>query len=490
MKKISFARNQVLLLGFILLFLGWELAIPSKVYAQTETLTEPTQITVVGMRGTVVTRNLFLRTATPITKLDLIPLDLNRGDGGSVFPAQAIALENISRDETKPNAIAARLKFNLQQTSSGEFTGKLRLSYENGEEAIPVTIKVKDPWFLPLLILVLGTILGVSVSMYRSQGRPRDEILVRVSQLRAQMQEDAEFAEFKSFKSRLDSFLVDVRMALQGERWEDAQNTLAQAELVSNKWIKGREDWSAQLDYYKKIEQRLDGLDENLPFVQGVARGLEDAMRDAPDLESPVKLRDRLQEIAEQVNVYLPLQTQLKELLDLSTQLSEESAQSWQPKIQSLQKQIVNLKPADLAQSAALEAELETAIAEIAEQIARQTDSLSFGINDMEDPRKGSQFRSAVVNLLAPAPSTRTLSWEEQASGANKRLQIFTVTSYVIAIAFLAGAGFSQLYIDKPTFGDNPWKDYFALLAWGFGAEATRDAVTKVVQGWGLPGLK
>jgi hypothetical protein len=62
--------------------------------------------------------------------------------------------------------------------------------------------------------------------------------------------------------------------------------------------------------------------------------------------------------------------------------------------------------------------------------------------------------------------------------------------SYVIAVVFLAGAGFRQLYVDQPTFGANPWKDYFALLAWGFGAEATRDAVTKVVQGWGLPGFK
>jgi hypothetical protein len=27
-------------------------------------------------------------------------------------------------------------------------------------------------------------------------------------------------------------------------------------------------------------------------------------------------------------------------------------------------------------------------------------------------------------------------------------------------------------------------------MAWGFGAEATRDAITKVVQSWNLPGLK
>jgi hypothetical protein len=103
---------------------------------------------------------------------------------------------------------------------------------------------------------------------------------------------------------------------------------------------------------------------------------------------------------------------------------------------------------------------------------------------------KGVEFRDKMISLLGPPPSTRLLSWEEQASGANLRLKVFTVSSYIIAIVFLAGAGFSQLYLDKPTFGDNPWKDYFALMAWGFGAEATRDAVTKVAQGGGLPGLK
>ena len=68
--------------------------------------------------------------------------------------------------------------------------------------------------------------------------------------------------------------------------------------------------------------------------------------------------------------------------------------------------------------------------------------------------------------------------------------QAFKLVSYGIAVVFLVGVGFNQLYNDKPTFGADPWKDYFALLAWGFGAEATRDAVTKVIQSWEIPGFK
>lgn len=38
--------------------------------------------------------------------------------------------------------------------------------------------------------------------------------------------------------------------------------------------------------------------------------------------------------------------------------------------------------------------------------------------------------------------------------------------------------------------GANAWGDYFALLVWGFGAEATRAAVTGMVRNWGLPGIE
>ena len=39
------------------------------------------------------------------------------------------------------------------------------------------------------------------------------------------------------------------------------------------------------------------------------------------------------------------------------------------------------------------------------------------------------------------------------------------------------------------TFGERPFGDYFSLLAWGFGAEASREAIANAVAGWGLSGL-
>jgi|SRR6476469_2751319 len=496
MEIVSALKVSMKLVTIGLLVGIFELFAVTSVNAQPKVAAEPAQITVSGMRGTVATRNIALQTTTPIDRLQLIPLDLNRGDGDSVFPAQAISVGKPAVTPTNQNLMTTLVTFDLKQVpKSGEFSGKLWLSYPDGEQTIPVTVKVKDHWLLPLVILLIGTGLGVCVSIYRAQGRPRDEILVRVSQLRSQIQDDADLSIFKAFQVRMNAQLIDVKIALQGEHWEEAQNALKQAELVGSKWLKGRVDWLAQLAYCDEIKQRLQDMNPSIPFIQAVHRSLEDALRDAPDLERPAELRERLQKIAEQVNFYIPLQAKIEQLIKLSNKLSGEQAESWQPKLQSLKQRMENLQPADLTKDAKFGTEVEEAIAEITQLLSQQKEmvdstEVDFGVNVTRAIAKGSLIQDLKLRLLGPAPSTRSLSWEEQASGANVRLKVFTVSSYVIAIVFLAGTGFSQLYIDKPTFGDNPWKDYFALMAWGFGAEATRDAVTKVVQGWGLPGLK
>jgi hypothetical protein len=111
-------------------------------------------------------------------------------------------------------------------------------------------------------------------------------------------------------------------------------------------------------------------------------------------------------------------------------------------------------------------------------------------LHDQSSPRSGISKNLLGSGGISSPPQTRSTNSTPETTKAGVRLKLFTGTSYAIAVIFLAGAGFSQLYIDNPTFGANPWKDYFALMAWGFGAEATRDAITKVVQSWNLPGLK
>ena len=72
---------------------------------------------------------------------------------------------------------------------------------------------------------------------------------------------------------------------------------------------------------------------------------------------------------------------------------------------------------------------------------------------------------------------------------ANFNLKVFAWVSYAIALILLVGAGFNEMYLKEETFGERPFGDYFALLAWGFGAEASREEIAKAVEGRGLSGL-
>ena len=302
---------------------------------------------------------------------------------------------------------------------------------------------------------------------------------MRVGQLRAQMRGDADLAE--PFLARTEAHLMDVEAALQTEKWPDAQQAIEQAEAVWVRWRKGRADWLAQLVYHAELAQRLENLNPDAPYVQAMRRGLEDMLRDTPDVEGPDKLREWLDGLAQQVNRYVRLQARLDELNALRNRLPTDHAEQQRLKVQELQHRLDDLEPDDGAAYQTLQGEVEAAVTELDELVA-QCGEPELAVKGVRD------LGTTMLRLLAPAPSARPLATEEQATGARARLRLFTWASYGIAVALLAGAGFGELYVANATFGANAWGDYFALLAWGFGAEAARASIMEMVRGWGLLG--
>ncbi len=452
---------------------------PTVANAQVETTLQPNQITITGNRlEKQPPRQIFVQTNNPIQDLRVLILDLNRRDGTTVFPASGIVANKQNFQTIKPNQMLIPLEFNLSQApSSGEYNGTMRLSYTGGELTLPITLQVKDFWLLPVLVLFLGTGLGILVSVYRAQGRPRDEILVRVGQLQTQIQEDIEFGKIAGFKQYIEGCLIEIKMDLQTEKWEQAIATLEQAENIWKRWVKGRSDWLQQFDYCQQIRQQLEDKNPNDLEVKAILRNLEATINDAPELETPEQFRERLEKIYQQMN-QLVLETQKQDLKALIAKIPLEKQNSVLSQFQKLEEKIGSEPPANFTQFKRLTAELN----DLKEQVEQ--------LDDQSSPRSGISKNPLGMGGISSPPPTHSTNSTPEITKAGVRLKLFTGTSYAIAVIFLAGAGFSQLYIDNPTFGANPWKDYFALMAWGFGAEATRDAITKVVQSWNLPGLK
>jgi hypothetical protein len=451
----------------------------------------PSALVIHGSRGENQNRTLVLESEVPVTNLEITPLDLTREDNAAVIPSDLIQpripqINGLTRIPAN-GSIRVPILFDLSRVaSSGEFRGNLRIQYPQGQLTVPLTIYVKDGWVLPLICLLFGTIFGTWVSNYQSRGKPRDEISVGLSQLRAKMRTDLGLAKAKSFQQRIEADLVDVEVAFEAERWDAARQALERAEEVWVRWRRERYDWLHQFDYVSELEQELERLmGHESPYVEQVHRSLQTTILNAPE-GNPEAMRDRLDNYRLQINRYLEFQTGLQRLEQVSPQVVPQHQATWKAQIQYFQSQLDNLDPKEVEDYEKLYDELKTWIDKVQSHLLKKP--ITAGLR----PSKPAS------TVLPPVPSTRTapsaaqmgnepLSFE-WVQDPKMRLKLFSWVSGAIATLLLAGTGFNQLYISNPTFGANPWTDYFTLLAWGFGAEATRESITKVVRDLDLAG--
>ena len=469
---------------------GLLLLAPIEVKAQENTQLQvyPKQLTIAGTRGQKIERTVTITANRAIAPQDLqISFrDLYRTDELEIFPIRA------QRADTQAAQVSEfeyqlPLEFDLQQSSSlGEFSGEIVLRYqqegENRSEEIllPITTKIKSHWFLPLLSIAIGTGIGTGLSWYRAKGRPRDEILVRVGRLRVWMQKDPQFEKSGGFKTQIDYHLNNVRSAVQEERWEDAESALTSAKTIWQKWNKGKTLLLPQLEYARELEQKVADINPHQPFKQQIRHKIVEQVEQSPDLDTIDQLRVNLSEIASQINIYHQLQNQMEQVDSLWRELARvvpDDAEKWQPKIANWKQQFANLTPDD--DTSNLVTELKDAAREINEAIPRGRGvAAEKHLEDLTDKL-----------IVGDAPIGMTFDFQKGVQKANRNLNAFVYLSYAIALLLLVGAGFSELYDKNNTFGEQPFRDYFSLLAWGFGAEASRDAIAKAIEGWGLAGL-
>ena len=476
---------SVAIAGLLLLLLA-----PIEVKAQENIQLQvyPKKLTIAGTRGQKIERTVTITANRAIAPQDLqISFrDLYRTDELEIFPIRA------QRADTQAAQVSEfeyqlPLEFDLQQSSSlGEFSGEIVLRYqqegENRPEEIllPITTKIKTHWFLPLLSIAIGTGIGTGLSWYRAKGRPRDEILVRVGRLRVWMQKDPQFEKSGGFKTQIDYHLNNVRSAVQEERWEDAESALTSAKTIWQKWNKGKTLLLPQLEYARELEQKVADINPHQPFKQQIRHKIVEQVEQAPDLDTIDQLRVNLSEIASQINIYHQLQNQMEQVDSLWNELVQvvpDDGKKWKSQIENWKQQFSNLTADDELSN------LTTELKDAAEQL------------DEAIPRGRGTFFAKKLQVLTDQsivdepPRSRSFDFQKSFQKANLKLKAFAWSSYTIALLLLIGAGFSELYVENETFGERPFRDYFALLAWGFGAEASRDAISKAIEGWGLAGL-
>lgn len=475
----------------------------SPAQAQATVVVTPSSLTIAGTKGSVETRTLVLRAKEPVNSLRVTAFDLLNPNGTMVFPATSITANTVKPSTNKSTAndlvsiaasdlVSIPITFDFQSVPSGEFTGEMLLSYQGNEQVVPVIVRVKDPPLIPLLTLLFGVGLSMAVSAYSIGGRQRDEISSTVQQLRLQAGPDSKVSG--SFWNRANMHLVMAESARDAKQWEEAERLIGEARTVWGKWLAHRNDWLVQLEQHEQLKARLSGDALNKPgsrYIKSVKLSVDAVLQKLPDFITPSELKQDLDKLDQQIDDYLKLIDELAELKNLCSSLEDAEQQQCKSRADTLEKELNTLSPSDQADKLEeLRTKIQEAIWEAQPLEAKSPQVFLDQSKGLHDKNESEVLEQIAVEILAEAGKKReSRHWWSRAIeplqlGADGRLGLFYVASYLIVLTVLAGGGFRDLYVNRSTFGADRWSDYLGLLAWGFGAEATRSAVTKVVRNW------
>lgn len=448
--------------------------------ARAELVVTPKVFTIQAVKGDLVNRTITLQPTADVTQLKAVALDAYAS--GAVIAADAIDLGPMP-DQIPANALAQLpIQVDLSQAQSGEFTGEIRFTYATGSHSVPLTLRVKDSWQLPLATLVIGIAIGMAVSTYSAKGKLSDEVQIKLDNLRKQIEPDRDAA--KVFWGRADMHLTMAQQAKTAKDLTEAQAALASARRIWHRWLRYRPHWTIQFEYYETLCDRIKTQQTHFPtflWLQAISRKLAITMQMAPDIDSPNQFQQQLDTLAQQFNQALELQNQLEQLQDRLTTLEPDQALEWKNKINRLQQQLHTLQLSDQAKLTTLE----TSINDVEEKLKAAG---AKSVSTLQATGLGSQTASEIelvpVSLSVSTASSSPSEWSKTVSNLWKtalgRLRLFYASSYLISFLLLAGGGFNELYLSKSTFGEKGLGDYFALLVLGFGAEATRNVLTQV----------
>ena len=287
--------------------------------------------------------------------------------------------------------------------------------------------------------------------------------------------------------------LVDVESAIEDKDWEAAKAEALEARTLWNRWRKGREDWIAQLqDGEKLIAENFDNLAKTITstvYMQGVKDRIDSVYRKlrTGQYETPQTLKDDFSDVRRLLSQYQEGESLVEYLKKMRSEANLPKAREdyWLQQFEFLETRLQNLNP-DETSFQAWKSTVDKAKVALEEEIANNTKEQDTSATRGMAGRSPGEVLNQ-VQPLTPGPSISSVFHSKEVAQADRNLKWFNWVSRVVAIALLAWLGMTELYGSNATFGANPMRDYFAVMAWGFGAELTRESVLRATQDLGLP---
>ena len=490
----------------------------------------PSQVVVAGTIGDVAQRTVVLRLPSTATNLRYMAQDLTNAAGSTVLPASAVSVQLPSSpaDSAAPTdtitvLIPLTVTIDLAQAPAGSFTGQALVLYMNPagaglpaqqvEAPLALNVSAKHPWPLPAFVLFGGVLLGMALTYYRDYMRPRDQLLARLGEVQRRLEADPELAASdtaaaagtpaarggrgRDFRAAVEAAVNAALAALRDGDSEQAKTFAHQGEQLLDLWQQQRQNWLAVLALRDELVDKLATL-PNTTYIKAVRSSLADAVPTmisafvgAP--QTPTSWETYVQNVATEVEkhrAYLQGYSKVMDQLNAATRkvmeadLPEAVRTAKYAQLAAVQNDLDNLDPVMDVNASTLLAALGDRVTAVVASLPAPVAVSSYPTAAAMDATGAESPASLLIwlsNLHMP-----TLAELGRDKGPRVRLAVFAWGSVILALLLLALVGFNELYANNPTFGAVWLTDYLALLAWGFGAEATRASVTSLVQGWGV----
>ncbi len=469
--------------------------------------TNPTALTINTVNGYTETRTFLIINNNPntnITDLQIVSLDLIRTDNQKIIPASAIKPDSQVTTIPPNGFVQIPVVFNFQNSASGEYPGNLLISSNNSKTMMPVLVKLKDPFLLPLIVLIVSTFLSVIIFDYASKGQNTDKLKIKIHsieiKLPVEFDQDNQKEFTKYFKGKITNLLNSSKEKLKQGEYDNAKKEYDDAESVWNHWISYSVEWKKRLEESVDISEKLKSINNYKPepsqFIDSVNEDLQAIWEDTPKAETkPENISNKIEEIETRVVLFEQTYKDINEAIE-SVPASTEIRKCFE----KLQQDLLLLDFRQNDQRKNFFASYETKMKEC---LTKETQEQRSSDNTLILLQRISPIMSAFNAMNAEDVKRRPTPDAAAKKDAIKRKSLWAKVSLyfkaslwasiwlyvfdkfhsiIIPAVILIFIGYSQLYQSNATFGVNGIGDYSTLLFWGFGTGPASDTIVQLVK--------
>jgi len=365
---------------------------------------------------------------------------------------------------------------------SGKFSGNLLVTYRGEDEKrgslkVPVTVNLKDgPWG-PVIVLLIGVLLGAGLSHYRAKGKKGDEVRMQYDNLAETRDGDEIYTSLDRrlfFRAGIDRDMAKTVDRLAIHDVDGAETGIKNAWATWDHWYEYKERLPIQI-------QRLRDLQKELATMEADLRERETEI-------------GKFQYLPESRRALTGLFTMLQRPVDFKEFQDafgkfEAGLTTQETSFDNFEDVVHLLKMHEPKNEEGRDTEKGKKIAEYWVRLTGITQDQDISglekIINSEFPTmtfKKKKTRHHEVKKEEPDWWNRFgRNWGLRFSWAAIRLGIFGVLTFALLVIVLVITGYKELYLANATFGVGAG-DYFAIFLWGLGTAPGSEAAVKAVR--------